>query len=252
MPVEATKEFGKKERELLERLVGLTTTDPVEAAAQVHGVLMALAEPSRQEVYQVALLLHVMKRFKLWRFADPEVKSWEEYLETYGLTDWARRGSSSFLSQIKEFVEIAEREGLSPDELVEKLAKAGWVKAEVIKPAVKAGVVTLAEALAEAAALGRRDLEQKCRERLEGAQQSKSCLTCLYLRRADKRRGEKLLAVIRTEEGERERPESVEVDEEEAGWRYCPKTRRVWVRGPYREEAEKVGKECNWYVSAVL
>ena len=65
----------------------------------------------------------------------------------------------------------------------------------------------------------------------------RSCYDCVYLRRGDAARGDKL--VVRTGEG----VEIVLRDE----FRYCVRAGKAWVRGPTPSQAEVEAEHCEFF-----
>lgn len=214
-------------------------TEPVarrDFALKLHQQALELDKAAGTSLYMLAMHLYVIREEKLWKLIDESLTSFEEYLETYRFGMWSRRKSFALIGQIKDLVA-----GHKID--IKELAEAGWTRVEVVRPAVRRGLVKAEEALADAKALSYRDLRRKYGSLDAQAGGSlppvcPSCHDCIHLRRATRERGDKLVAHFP------ECPHGIEV---EAEWRYCAATLHVWIRGPTLGEAERVAKECQTF-----
>lgn len=215
-------------------------------AVQLHQEASTLRDAVGRGIYELALRLFLLKRYELWREVDPELRSFEEYLEVYRFGDWARGKAYALIGQIRDFV-LSDGLPDDPAELpavvaqastrLDKVARVGWSKLELVRPAVNRGVVAEDEAIADAESLGYKDLRRKYR-RLLGDEARPSCHDCVHLHTGDRARGDRLVAFFAG---------SAIGHDLDVLWRYCPMSKRVWIEGPSPGEAERVAAECRHF-----
>lgn len=227
-------------------------------ALKLHQEAQDLRTSIGRGLYELAFRLYVIHRYELWRHVDPELRSWDEYLEVYKFGDWARGKQFSLMGQVRDLILPAIQAENPPSEpealsnwldkpevglAMEKVAKPGWSKVEIVRPAVRRGLVKLEEALTDADALGRKDLLRKYRELVEPErEQVKTCHDCVHLHRGDHARGDKVLVV--TGYGQ-----TIHLDG--LDFRYCPKRAKAWVgregHAMTEREGEEAAKDCEDY-----
>jgi hypothetical protein len=225
-------------------------------ALKLHQEAQELRSSVGRGLYELAFRLFIIHRYELWRHVDPDLRSWEEYVEVYRFGDWARGKQFALMGQVKDLVLPAlsgngepppEPENLSnwldkPEvgTIMERVSRPGWSKAEIVRPAVRKGLVSLDEALADAETLGRKDLMRKYDSMIAPEKpRVQSCFDCVNLHRGDPARGDKLQVV--TGHGQT-------IPLHGMDFRYCPKMSKAWAgregRAMIEREAEEAAKGC--------
>lgn len=242
-----------------DNVTNATLTEPASGgekavALKLHGEAQELRTHLGRGLYELAFRLYVIHRYGLWRHVDPELRSWDEYVEVYRFGDWARGKQFALIGQVRDFILRSLGED-APDEpaalsdwldkpqvttLMERVSRPGWSKAEIVRPAVRRGLVALDEALTDAEALGRKDLVRKYAPLIEERKpQVRSCYDCVNLHRGDPARGDQLLVI--TGRGQRIKLDGMD-------FRFCPKQARAWAgregHALTEREAEDAAKEC--------
>lgn len=233
-------------------------------ALKLHREAQDLREAVGRGLYELAFRLYVIHRYGLWRAVDPDLRSWEEYVEVYRFGDWARGKQFALLGQVRDMIIPALPSGEAPPDdpvslsnwldrpeigkVMEKVAKPGWSKVEIVRPAVRRGLISLDEALSDAEALGRKDLSRKYLPLLEAKRPVvRTCYDCVNLHRGDPARGDSLVVLT----GRGQKIPVVGMD-----FRFCPKRGKAWVGREGHcltpREAEEGAKDCPTFENGEL